>query len=153
MRSEAVLLPSSVLGFEPALFGKSGGCSSPALLDQQTLLAVLGDGLIPNSLTLCQPVGSPLVTPPVAFFPLTLLQRPLILLVQNESSEGEILFLDLFDPGVGVVDDVDTLEFEVENLGEVNVVEGVCFVYLVLQRLRWSWRRVVIVQRELGRRN
>lgn len=87
------------------------------------------------------------------FFPLAFLQRPFILLIQNECSEGEVLFSDLFDPGVGVVDYMDALEFEVENLGEANVVERVRFVYLVLQRLRRGRRRFVVVEREVGWRD
>jgi len=71
---------------------------------------------------------------------------PLILLVQNECSKGEILLSNLFDPRVGIVHYVDALELEEENLCKVNVVERVCFVNLVLQRLRRSWRRFVIVK-------
>lgn len=67
----------------------------------------------------------------MVLFLLTLLQRTLVLIVQNESSEGEILLSDLFDARVGVVDDVNTLKLEVENLGEVDVVEGIRLVNLV----------------------
>ena len=82
--------------------------------------------------------------------PLTLLQSPLILLVKNESPKGEILLPDLFDPRVGIVHYVDTLKFEVKNLSEVDVVEGVRFVNLVLQRVRRGWGRFVVVKRKLG---
>jgi hypothetical protein len=94
-----------------------------------------------------------LVTLTVAFLPLTLLQRSLVLLVQNESSEREILLSDLFDPRVGIIHYVDTLKLEVENLGEVDVVERVCFVNLVFQRLGRRRGRFVIVRREVGWRD
>lgn len=48
---------------------------------------------------------------------------------------------------------MDALKLEIENLGEVNVVERVRFVDLVLQRLRRSRGRFVIVERNFGWRD
>ena len=95
------------------------------------MLTVLNNGLIPSPLTLRQLVGSPLIASSVVFLLLTLLQRPLTLLVQNERSEGEVLLSDLLDPGVRLVDYVNALKPEVENLGEVDVIQRVRFVNLI----------------------
>ena len=133
------------LRFGPVLLSKGEGCRLLTLPDWETLLTVLNGGLVPRPLTLCQLVGSPLVALPVTLPPLTLLQLPLVLLVQGKCSEGEVLLSDLLDPRVRVVDYMDALKLEVENLGEVDVVECVCFVNLIFQRLRRGGGRVVIV--------
>lgn len=82
-----------------------------------------------------------------------LLQRPLILVFENELSEREVFLSDLLDSRVEVVSYVDALKLEVQNLCEVNIVEGVRLVNPVLQRLRGSRRRFVIVERKFGRRD
>ena len=115
------------------------------------MLTVLSNGLIPSPLALGQLVGSPLVAPAVVLYPLILLQCPLVILVENERSKGEILLANLFDSRVGVVDHVNTLKLEIENLGEVDVVERVRLVNLVFQGLGRRRRRFVIVEGEFGR--
>lgn len=126
-----LFVPPTIRSIGSAGGGEGGGLF--ASLDRETLLAILNDGLIPSPFTLGQFVGSPLVTLAVELCPLTFFQRPLVILVENEPPEGEILLSNLLNPRVRIVDDVNALKLEVENLGEVEVVERVRFVDLVFQ--------------------
>lgn len=57
----------------------------------------------------------------------------------------EVLVLDLCDAGVVVAGDLDALESEEEDLGEVEVVLGVCDVDLVLEGGWWGGGACIVV--------
>lgn len=112
----------------------------------QTMFTILGDRLIPETFARSETVSPLLIELTILLHLLRFLEGSFILFIKLKTAKRKVFILNFIKPGVVIIDDLDTFEFEEKDFCEMDVVECVGFLNPVLYRLRGSRRGVIVIE-------